>query len=195
MSLVTITLSALDYVAYASVSEADAFLAVDPIRGDAWNALGADVKGKHLVAATRKLDQLRFKGDKTGGATQENAFPRTNLTYATGEAVAVDEAPLPVERATILIAGSIALGAAAALSVEGGSSRVKSVGAGTARVEFFRGKKGGPLADEDAFQQLMLSGLLAGQASSTLGAMVSGTDHESFFGPDGSNDYPLLRGF
>ena len=67
MTISTITIETVDYVSYASVAEADAYLNVDPVRESTWEALDTDGKGKKLVAATRRLDLLSWQGEKTGG--------------------------------------------------------------------------------------------------------------------------------
>ncbi len=70
MSLTRVTINTTGHASYASVTEADAALAVDPVRGDAWSALDEEAKGIRLIAATNRLDLLRWAGRKTGGASQ-----------------------------------------------------------------------------------------------------------------------------
>lgn len=174
MTISTITISAVDYVSYASVAEADARLAVDPVRAATWAALTNDQKGVNLVAATNRMDLLAYGGEKTGGDAQANKFPRTGLTYASGAQVSTTEVPLGVQDATILLAGSIALDATAAQQGSSGSN-VKSVKAGSTGVEFFRQTTGVPLADETAYslvrEFLSASGLVGG----SVGNYSSGT--------------------
>lgn len=176
MSLQTLTINGRSYTAYASVAEADAYLAVDPTRCAAWSDLSETTRASHLVAATRRLDLLRWSGSKASDS-QAAEWPRTG---ATDNGTAVDDATVPqkVEDATILLAGSIALDASTANAGTSGSN-VKAVGAGSARVEFFRPSKGVTLQDETAFS--LVSGLLAGAASSLFGC-VSGTGGTSSFG-------------
>ena len=56
MSLTDITINGNSYASYASVTEANATLAVDPVRMAAWAALDEQGKGIRLVAATARLD-------------------------------------------------------------------------------------------------------------------------------------------
>lgn len=135
MSLTTITINSVEYQSYASVTEADEYLAVDPERGAAWATLDNDTKGAHLVAATRRLDMESYPGEKED-ENQTTEWPRTNAT-CNGEPIPDGIIPQELEDATILLAGSIALDASAAA---GGiaASNIKSAGAGSAKVEFFR---------------------------------------------------------
>lgn len=179
MSISTITISTVDYVGYASVAEADAYLAVDPARAAAWAALTTDQKGGNLVAATRRLDLLSWQGEKTGGASQENEWPRTGLTYPDGTPVSTTEVPKAVENACVLLAGSVALDADVADAGTSGSN-VKRAKAGSAEVEFFRRSDGRPLQDETAFA-LVVPFLEASALGGALGPLASGTDGESTF--------------
>lgn len=178
MTITTITISAVDYTAYASVAEADPYLAVDPVRAVTWAALSADQKGGFLVAATRRLDLLDWEGEKTGGAAQENKWPRTGLTYPDGTAVSTTEVPKEVENAAILLAGSIAITASKADAGTSGSN-TKRVKAGSAEVEFFRSTlPGTALQDETAFK---LIGPFLGGALTALFGGATGTDGSSSF--------------
>lgn len=149
MSITTIQIGGNDYISYASVAEADAYLAVDPTRGPTWLALTADQKGTNLVSSTRQLDTFNYKGEKTGGSVQPNQWPRTGLTYPDGTAVPTDEVPLDIQNATILLAGSIAVDVNNSTS-QTTASNTKRVRAGSAEVEFFRPTTGVPLGDADA---------------------------------------------
>jgi hypothetical protein len=180
VTISTITIGGVDYTAYASVAEADPYLAVDPVRATAWAALTTDQKGANLVAATRRLDLLAWEGEKAGGASQAEAFPRTGLTYADGTAAPDDEVPQAVEDACILLAGSIAITAATSGAGSSGTN-IKSVKAGSAAVEFFRQQDGVPLQDETAYA--LVREFLDGFSSvgSGTGNYATGTDGESTF--------------
>lgn len=192
MSISTITISSVDYTAYASVAEADPYLAVDPVRAATWAALTTDQKGANLVAATRRLDLLVWGGEKAGGDAQDNQFPRSSLSYASGVAVADDEVPQGVENATILLAGSIAIDNTAADAGSSGSN-IKSVKAGSAGVEFFRQQTGVPLQDETVY--LLIKEFLAssGAVSSSVGNYDSGTGATSSF--DDLDNWGRYSGF
>lgn len=173
MTITTITIESVDYVSYASIVEANRLLNTDPTRETAWEALSDDQKGKNLVAATRRLDLLKWAGQKTGGdAAQENAWPRTGVNYPDGTAVPDNIVPKAVENATILLAGSITLSAANANAGSAGSN-IERVRAGPAEVEFFRPTIPGPaLQDETAFQ--LVAPFLSSAGSAGFG-VVSGT--------------------
>lgn len=190
MTLTTITISGNEYVANASVAEADAHLAVDPTRGTAWTALSTDAKGAHLVAATRRLNLLRWQGSKALGALQADAFPRTGLTYADGTAVPTDVAPDAVAHATALLAGSIELDNEAGSSGSSGTN-VKRVKAGSAEVEFFRQQTGVPLQDETAYE--LVREFLASWASGIGAGEAYGTDGASAF--DDGDAWGRTEGF
>ena len=194
MSLSTIQISGEDYVAYASVAEADIALAVDPTRKSTWEALTDDNKGIDLVAATRRLNLLLWQGAKTGGAAQVNAFPRSGLSYKDDTPVPDDAIPKDLERASILLAGSIASTPAQADAGTSGSA-ISRVKAGAAEVEFFRQQEtvtGKPVQDETVFE--LVRQWLKGRASSTaVGAMASGTGGKSQF--EETNRYGRTEGF
>ena len=191
MSLTDITINAEVYKAYASVSEANVALAVDPTRGPTWAALTDDKKGIDLIAATRRLDLLRWRGEKAGGSSQVNAFPRSGLVFADGTPVPEDAIPKDLERGTILLAGSIASTPAQA-NAGTSSSAISRVRAGSAEVEFFRRQEtvtGKPVQDETVFE--LIRHWLAGRDGST-GAVASGTDGCSEFAD--SDRYGRTRG-
>lgn len=172
MSLSTLVIASVNYTAYADESEADPYLVVDPVRAAAWAALASDERKSRLVSGTRQLDQLKWLGEKTGGAAQVNAFPRTGLTYPDGTAVSTTEVPVEVEIANILLAGDIAIKAKNAEPATSGSN-VRKVKAGSAEVEFFRPTDGVALKNEAAFN--LVSPFLAGQSgSAALGIFAGG---------------------
>lgn len=180
MSISTITINAVNYTAYASVAEADAYLAVDPSRSAGWAALTDDQKGANLVAATRRLDLLKFSGEKVGGQAQQNQWPRTGAT-CDGEAVDTgSDVPTDVENATILMAGSITLDATNADAGTSGSN-IKSVGAGSARVEFFRPTIPGAALQDETVYNLLRCWLSGSAAAASLFGLASGTDGTSEF--------------
>ncbi len=175
MTITTITIATVDYISYASLVEADARLAVDPVRATAWALLTDDQKGSNLVAATNRLDLLDWGGQKTGGSVQENAWPRTGLTFKDGTDVSTSEVPHDVEDATIVLAGSITLTASESDAGTSGTN-TKRVKAGSAEVSFFRPQEGVALQDEYAYQ--LVECFLAGpqQTDSAVGANATGTD-------------------
>lgn len=190
MTITTIVIGGNNYTAYASVAEADAYLAVDPTRSAAWALLSDDQKGANLVAATRRLDLLDFSGEKVSG-TQETQWPRNNAT-CNGDPVPSDGVPLELQNATALKAGSITIDATQANAGTSGSN-IARVQAGSAEVEFFRPTiPGAALQDETVFQ--LINCLLAGAGSGAGFGCASGTDGTSIFGdadfPGLSEGYP-----
>ena len=183
MSRTTITVGGNEYISYASVAEADIALAVDPTRMIAWAALTEVFKGIRLIAATNRLDLLRWQGEKAGGVSQLNQWPRSGLVYRDGESLPDDVIPPEIERATILLAGSIA-STPAHSNVGTSSTATKRVKAGSAEVEFFHRQEsvaGKPIQDETVFelvrQWLEGSNVLTGST----GPLATGTDGESSF--------------
>ena len=138
MSLTNFTIDSVDYTSYATVKEADDYLRVDLTRFTAWDMLQNEDKEIRLINATNRLDLLDWKGTKSGGGMQVNAFPRTGLTYSDGTAVGTNEIPVPVEQATVLLAGTINIDPSHA-SPQVQTRRISSVRAGTAAVEFESG--------------------------------------------------------
>lgn len=189
MSISTITINAVDYTAYASVAEANAYLAVDPTRATTWATLNDDQKGANLVAATRRMDLLDYSGTKVS-STQENEWPRTGAT-CNGTAVTETDVPIELQNATILKAGSIALDPTNGNAGTSGSN-VSRVRAGTAEVEFFRPQAGVAVQDETAFE--LVRCLLAGAGMAGGYGCAFGTDGTTSFGdvnaPDFSEGYP-----
>lgn len=198
MSITTITINSVDYVAFASVAEADSILAVDPIRGTTWATKTTDEKGALLVAATRRLNLISWSGAKAGGDdAQADAYPRTGQTYPDGSAVSTSEVPQAVTEATCLLAGSIAIdsGAAAAGTSASNQKRVK---AGSAEVEFFRPTAGVPIQDETVWALIKPFTTSFTSAGSAVGAVTfGGKAADSVFDADdqlgftlGSEGYP-----
>ena len=110
MSLSTIDVGGLEYPVYATLGEADAYLIIDPVLGTVWASLtgepGEIQKEKHLAAATRRLDELPWAGERTT-ATQTSEWPRTGLTDDQGNDLPDDAVPVELERAAILLAASL----------------------------------------------------------------------------------------
>jgi hypothetical protein len=135
----SVTINTVDYPVYESVADADAYLAADFSRAAGWAALTGDDKPMALVSATRLLQRQSWR----------DGVPDT------------EAAPQAVADATALLAADIAL--KPALGDSGSTaSNVKAVGAGSAKVEFFRPSAGQvlPSAAYDLLRGLL--GPLAG---------------------------------
>lgn len=192
MTITVLTIGSDAYTSYASEAEADIYLAADPVRKAAWEALAAgDPREILLVAGTRRLDFLSWKGEKTGGAAQVNAWPRTGVQYPDGTAVSTSEVPQEIEDATILLAGTINITPTVSQAGSSGSNR-KRLKAGPAEIEFFRPTAGKPLQDESAFDLINIF-LEAETTSASLGPLATGTDGESEFCDQ--DKYGRTRGF
>ena len=175
MSITTITINTVNYTAYASLAEVNAYLAVDPTRNTAWNALTDEQKNINIVASTRRLDLLDFSGEKTGGATQERQWPRTGATCNGVDIGTTTDVPIEIQNATALLAGSITLDSTVSNAGTSGSN-IESVRAGSAQVQFFSPETGVAVQDQTVFD--MVSCLLAGNAAAigTAGfGLASGT--------------------
>ena len=83
MSLTTITISTVAYQSYDSVAEADAHLAVDPVRSTTWAAATDDEKGEYLIAATRRLDLLQL--DRRTSSSRSRERISAHRDSSTGE--------------------------------------------------------------------------------------------------------------
>lgn len=192
MSITTISIGGNDYIAYASVAEADAYLAVDLNRGPTWDTLDPDEKGAALVSATRRIDYENYVGEKTGGSAQINDWPRTGLVYEeTGDPVSTTEVPLEVEHACILQAGTTAVDSKAALN-EGSGSNLKKVEAGSAKVTYFRSTDGTSFQDQDVFS-LLQQWLEGSGVDDSTGNEAYGTCDPSAF--TNNQKFNRIRGF
>lgn len=64
MARETITINSVDYASNITLAAADEYLAVDPFHGTLWAAeTDDDIRGKYLIAATRRLDLLSWALD------------------------------------------------------------------------------------------------------------------------------------
>ncbi len=181
MTLSTITINSIIYTVYATRTEVNEYLAVDPVRMAAWAALADtdDARGPYIVAATRRLDMLTWEGEKTGGATQENAWYRTGADYEDGTAVGDAELPLEVQNATSLLSGSILIDPT--VSQEGTSTNnTKRAKAGPVESENFRFQQGVQLQDTSAYD-LIKQFLASDAVSASTGPLASGTGGSSTF--------------
>ena len=191
--LVNVTISGNTYPSYLSVAEADVFLEVEVNRRAAWQALSADDKTRMLVASTRRIDFFEFRGEKAD-PNQATKWPRQQGEQDDLPPDAVStgtDIPAPIEEATALLAGTIAISPSAAGVQHPDSDKefLKSVMAGSAKVEFYtrnRNATGGTvrldtgdaaqLVDEEA--QLLLRPYLfepATQTGRTAEALAGGT--------------------
>ena len=174
----SVTINGAEYPVYADVDFADAFLAADMLRADAWDALTADPqKGRALVTATRQI-------------------MRQCWAAGTAPDPAVDPVDPLIAQATSLLAADIAADPSLGDSAATGSN-LKRAKAGPAEVEFFYSSESTPLPAA-AWQLLLSTGLLCGSAGGgddgVGSAVYSGANYPSRF-HDGCRDEPEIEGY
>jgi hypothetical protein len=173
MTIATVSVNGNDYQVYADLEFADEYLGGDVARADNWEALDEDPdQGRALVTATRLLQRQSWR----------DGVP------------SLDDPPLIVQQATALLAADIS--AKPALGDSGSTgSNVKSVGAGSAKVEFFRPTAGTPLP-QAAYD--LLGDLLGPPTGAATDPSLDGTAYgsefwrHSRFPPDGCSPYHYL---
>ena len=201
MTLTVFDIGGHNYNGYASLEEANNINRVSPVRASGWDGYTDEQKRTYIVAATHRLDLLNWLGSKTGGAAQEEAFPRTGLQYADGTAVPSDAIPYQLVRATALLAATIggnskAAEAGASSAGAAAGRTIKRVKAGSAEVEYETG--GGTAAVAAQPKQLTDETALAWVAQWLDGQAVSQTEGPAAYGTDGKSnlpDYDRYRGF
>ena len=192
MTLTDINYSGEVYKSYASLTEANRILAVDTTRFSAWDPLDDAAKNRFLIAATERLDLETWQGEKTGGAAQHNAFPRTGLTYEDGTDIPDNVIPDDLARATALLAGTLAVTPSAASVGSQSARNVSRVKAGPVEVQFEesegdRSAPDDPIADGAVHK--LIRRWLGSRLAPTPG-LVTGLTNKSPFG----TRYDRLRG-
>lgn len=147
--MASITIGAASYSSYASVAEADEYLAADVQRYSGWAALDADAKARALVTASRYLATLDWI-----------------------EAPSYDTPPAALVEATSLFAADIAAKPSLGSDASTGSN-VKRVKGGSAEVEFFRPSAGAILP---AWLLRMLGDLLGNDVTWGEGGTAYGSE-------------------
>lgn len=176
MSLTNITIGGATYPSYATVAEADAYLAVDPERRRAWAALDTDTKGVNLAAATRRLDGLRWAGRRAADA-QATEWPRVDATPPT------TGIPSEIERAAILLAGDLAVDPSS-LSATPSEGDVQSERIGPLAVSYFHRERQSGMMRRLGGNAEVLSLIRQWLAGAPVSPPVAtGTDAESAFTP------------
>lgn len=108
MTITTLSIGTYSTTSYASIEEADEYLAFDPEFGEEWSELEDNEKIRRLVGATRRLDQLNWRGELVAD-DQENAWPRSELKYPDDSDFPEDAVPKEVEEVTIILAGDTSI--------------------------------------------------------------------------------------
>ena len=187
MSLSEIVIEGNTYLSYASVEEANIYLIADPVRGAGWKALEDDSKGMFLVAATRRLDLLRWVGEKTDPA-QTTEWPRKMAKRRGGDFVPEDAIPPEIEHSCILLAGTIVTNNTAA-EVQSGN-RLKWVRAGSASIGYFSSREDSMPSIPDPTVIQLISVFTSTELTDSLGA--TGTGAASSF--DSLDPFKRTRG-
>lgn len=190
--MVSVTIGATTYEAYADQATADAFLAADLRLDPIWTALTEDDKGRALVTSTRLLDRQDWQGQETSPGTQPLAWPRTGVTDEDGNAVGDSTIPQAIVDGSVFLAALIAEDPALG-EAESTGSNVEEVQADTVRVRFFRPQVGRrfPILLHELF-----GAFLESAAVGTAGARSFGTDAGSTTPRSGSfgTDFGLSEG-
>lgn len=145
---------------YVELDDANTYLG-DSIRAASWDFLDDDTKNKCLLTAFRLLERQCWNGTKTGGAAQVAQNPRTGLTLRDGTELDSDEVAQQVLDAQCELAFELSLDTDLETSKSTGSN-ISSLGAGSARISYFKSTKG------DRFSFIvweLISALLCGSAA------------------------------
>lgn len=183
MTIKEVAIGSNVYESYADVEQADAWLYA-AITATKWQAAvtTGDTKSRCLISATRWIDEQAWLGEKTDSA-QPHAFPRTGIA-----GVADDEIPIDLDRGCIELAN--ALLDTPALFATIGKPLAKSLGAGPARIDFFRPEDVQVVTPFPKVVMAYLGQYLAGSSSGAGGPQPSGTD-----GCSQIDSFGLTRGF
>ena len=125
---------------YASLADADTYFE-DSIRGTAWLVFTVAQRSAGLVEATRVFERMKWLGKKTI-STQALAYPRDDLKGLEGETVTGAESLLTASEALYEYAFAILSDESMLDSDDATGSNIKSMKAGSARMEFFRATTG-----------------------------------------------------
>lgn len=161
-----------------------------------WLALAEDDREKTLVGATRCIDRQRWKGDANAFDSTTLAFPRDEIEDSDGETVSNAEQLAAVEKAVFELA-VLAATDPDVLSTADQGQNIKSMGAGSAKLEFFsptRTKDGSatklPTIVHDLIGQWLVG---SGAAAVIIGGSATGTCDEGHF--EDCDDFERNGGF
>lgn len=122
---------------YANVGEADAWLAASIVASNWQASTDDDKKTKCLVSATRWIDGQQWQGEPVH---EFHAFPRSGLENSLGEELPTDEIPTEVNIGCIELANELFVNPTLFTTIS--KTTAKSLGAGPARIEYFRPESG-----------------------------------------------------
>jgi hypothetical protein len=171
---------------YGTRAEADAYFN-DSLRSEIWASFATSKRDQALIEATRILERIPYNGTKTS-PSQTLEFSREGLSDVNGIALTGAETLAIMKEAEFEYAVFL-LGKPAAINEADSSGRanVKSVGAGSAKVAFFRPLKGVrfPISIRE------LIGTFISGAGSLTATVVSGTGGTTTF----DQDYGTTKGY
>ena len=112
----------------------------DLLHGADFLGASTTIQDQALVTATKMLDRQEWVGSKTDPA-QDLDWPRTGISDPEGVAVASDAIPQFILDATCELALALIQDAAVQTNSDT-STNIKSLKAGSAEIEYFKGKSG-----------------------------------------------------
>lgn len=172
---------------YGSRAEADIYFG-DSINNDIWDAFTNAKKDQGLVEATRLLERQTWAGEKEDPA-QDLHFPATGLTDCSSNSVDADDSLETMKEAQFEYAIALLQKPSLLNSTDTTGSNVKGVGAGSARVDFFRPSKG----SKYPLQVLSIAKcFFLGNGASSAGTVSGNCDSSSF---TDDNKSGLIKGF
>ncbi|MBL4904288.1 MAG: hypothetical protein JKY62_16820 [Desulfocapsa sp.] len=172
---------------YGSRTEANTYFG-DSINSDIWTAFSNTKKDQGLVEATRLLERELWQGTKEV-ALQDLHFPATGVTDCAG--VAVDPADTLETAKVGQFEYALALLNKPSLlnSTDATGTNLKQAGAGSAKVIFFKPKKG----SKYPLQVLSVMKCYFAGSDGGTGMVSSGTGDSTSF--DDCNSYDVTQGF
>lgn len=200
MAIFTETISSVPFEVYSGVTGVANYLLGSSSKGAAaFRLLAADDQKRRVIDATRYLEEQRWQGTATGlagGTPTTLQFPRSGLTDLAGAPADATNVPAALVAAVAEMAAILSTDTEAASSVDSGSN-LQSLGAGPARLSFFR-----PTSALDGTASVMptvinrlIGRWLAASAALRIGGVITGTSvvgSDNFLCPIGSNvRFPL----
>lgn len=160
--MVSVTIGSNTYDSFVSVEDASKYLAADISRATGWAAASTDNQKRGVVSATRML---------------------LGLTWCEEAPDPTEVQPSPIPEVTAQLAADL-VAKPKLFSDASGSSNIKAVGAGSAKVEFFSPVSGGPPIPMALWNTLLAAGLVCLGTDS-----VSVNDGPWFSGVSGCRPY------
>jgi len=183
---VTLTGSSAAVEVYGGTSACDDYLLGLVGAGpDAYAALSANSRARYLVAATRYIDRQRWQGTAAWADGTTLVFPRDGLEDENGDDASDAYQLDRVSRATFEMVAILVADADAAAQADQGQN-IKSMGAGSARLEFFgsTSRRAGTATKLPTAVHELIGQWLAGSGGAvglSVAGVSTGTESDSFF--------------